>query len=164
MIMIRIRCWKICATLVLAVGFALPALAQMSQQRPLAPDDLFRLEELGQIALSPDGKWLAYVVRRPKATALSYMQQFLGGDDRGDIWLVEVGKGKPQNLTNGVASGSGYWAPTWSPDGQRLAMLSTKGGNVRLWAWEKAAGQLRQLSDRGVDLYGQENPCVWLSD
>ncbi len=37
--------------------------------RALTPDDLLWREELGEVALSPDGRWLAYVVKRPRATA-----------------------------------------------------------------------------------------------
>ena len=40
---------------------ALPAaLAQTSApQRPMTPDDVLRLEEVGDVSFSPDGNWLA---------------------------------------------------------------------------------------------------------
>ena len=93
-----------------------------------------RLEELGELALSPDGRWLAYVVKRSRATANFHKHDFLGGGDRGDVWLLDTTDGVAENLTRGGEDGSGYWAPIWSTDGERLAMLSTRAGNIHLWA------------------------------
>lgn len=144
-----------------------PVLSGYSQEkplRPLTPDDLFKLEEVGQVALSPDGQWLAYVIKRSKATALIHARPFLEGNDRGDVWLVSTSGGKPQNLTNGAMDGTGWWAPVWSPDSQNLAVLSTRGGNVRLWLWEKAKRRLRRLTERGVDMLpAQQAPVAWLN-
>jgi len=128
--------------------------------RPFSTDDLFRLEHLADLSFSPDGKWLTYVIKRPKSTSADHKMEFLDGNDRGDIWLVPTKGGKPRNLTLGAADGSGYWSPVWSPDSQRLAMLSTKGGNVRVWVWEMAARQLRRASDRGVERWPRP---VWLT-
>jgi dipeptidyl aminopeptidase/acylaminoacyl peptidase len=135
----------------------------------LTVDDLFRLEQIGwyfggPFSFSPDGKILAYVVQRAKETATLHKQDFLGGNDRADIWLVDIPSGTPRNLTNGVSEGAGYWAPAWSPDGQCLAMLSTRGDNVTLWSWDKSTGQLRQLTQRGVALnYELTQPFIWIS-
>jgi dipeptidyl aminopeptidase/acylaminoacyl peptidase len=138
--------------------------AQQPPQRPMTPDDVLRLEELGDLALSPDGMWLAYVVKRAK-TVTYHKWDFLWGNDRADVWLVATGGGKPQNLTNGASDGSGFWLPVWSPDANRLAMLSTRGGNVRLWVWEKSSGTLKPLTARGVETFdlGNKGP-VWVSD
>jgi len=122
-----------------------------AHRRTLGPDDLFKLEEIGDIAVAPDGQVVAFVRRRPRLSARTFQQPFLLKNDRADIWLVSLSGGVPTNLTDGELDGSGYWMPTWSPDGMRLAMLSTKGGdNVRLWVWEKATGHLMQLADRGI--------------
>jgi dipeptidyl aminopeptidase/acylaminoacyl peptidase len=145
--------------------FTLLAFAQASgQQRPMAPDDVLRLEELGDVAFSPDGTELAYVVRRAK-TVTYHKWDFLWGNDRADIWLVPTRGGQPQNLTNGASDGSGFWLPVWSPDGNRLAMLSTRGGNVRLWVWEKSSGVLKPLTERGVDTWDLgDKGAIWVSD
>jgi dipeptidyl aminopeptidase/acylaminoacyl peptidase len=121
------------------------------------------------MALSPDGQWLAYVLRRSKESALVHQQKFdqttrLEGNDRGDIWLVPTAGGDPENLTHGAVDGAGYWMPTWSPDGERLAMLSNKGGNIQVWLWDRTSKHLRQLTQAGVDLQFRENPIVWISD
>jgi dipeptidyl aminopeptidase/acylaminoacyl peptidase len=153
---------------VLWFGVALCTLAAFgpasAQQRPMTPDDVLRLEELGDVAFSPDGTWLAYVVRRAK-TVTYHKWDFLWGNDRADVWLVPSSGGTPKNLTNGASDGSGFWLPAWSPEGTRLAMLSTRGGNVRLWVWEKSSGSLKPLTERGVDTWdlGDKGP-VWISD
>jgi dipeptidyl aminopeptidase/acylaminoacyl peptidase len=136
--------------------------------RTLAVDDLFRIEQIGRyyggpFSFSPHGGTLAYVLQRPKETATLHIQRPLAGNDRADIWLVELPAGTPRNVTRGRADGVGYWAPAWSPDGARLAMLSNRGGNVRLWVWEKGTGQLRQLTQRGVRLDFFNVPYAWLS-
>jgi len=80
-------------------------------RRTLTPDDVLSLEELGAAVLSPDGRWLAYVLKRPRSTVSFHKHDFLDGGDRADVWLVEVdGGGGPQNLTQGAGDGSGYWA------------------------------------------------------
>ena len=116
------------------------------------------------MALSPDGRWLAYVVKRPHSAAKFHKYDFLAGGDRGDVWLVDTSGGVPQNLTGGADDGSGYWAPSWSPDSGRLAMLSTKGGNVHLWGCDIRSGSLARLCERPVDAYSRGAPNLWLSD
>lgn len=152
------------AIFLLAAAVGVPATA--AGLRVLGPSDLLRIEELGEVALSPDGQYLAYVLKRSKAAAASGGHFFghtrLQGNDRADVWLVAARGGEPRKLTDGESRGCGYWYPTWSPDGRRLAMLSTRDGNVRVWVWEQATGALRQLEERGVDLQFGENPMVWL--
>ena len=134
-------------------------------QRPLTVDDLLRLEELGEVALSPDGRWLAYVLKRPRLTAKFHKYDFLGGGDRADVFVVETVGGEPQNLTEGAMDGSGYWAPSWSPDGQRIAMLSTKGGNVHLWGCDIRSRSLSRLCSRPVDARSLSgSSSVWVSE
>src|SRR5438445_2269416 len=115
--------------IILFLGF--PEIAQTSQGRGLSTDDLFRLETIHDVAISPDGESVAYVHQRPKQTAIRFGSD-LSGDDNSDIWLVDSNSGRAQDLTNGAEDGAGFWAPKLSPDGKRLAMLSTRGTNVRV--------------------------------
>lgn len=140
-----------------------------SFQRPLAPADLSRLEQIGDrnvpFSISPDGKYLAFVVVRAKSTAAQLNQHTVFDEERSDIWLAPVSGGKPRNITNGATNGSGYFMPSWSPDGSRLAMISTKGGGFRLWVWEKASEQKRLLTKRNVNyLFANEASIVWISN
>jgi len=119
---------------------------------------------MGDVAISPDGMTVAFVRRRPLLSAGTYQQPALLGNDRGDIWISSLSGGSPLKLTDGDSDGSGYWRPTWSPDGTRLAMLSTKGlDNVRLWVWEKATGRLTKLSERGV-AFTLPSPFAWIDN
>lgn len=153
---------------VLCVLLCVPVcLGQNSKLRPLTPDDLFRMEGIGETALSPNGQWLAYVRRRPvlQETFRGYVE--LLKNDHADVWVQSIAGGPPKNITNGIVDESGFWAPQWSPDGQRVAMLSTRGGNVRLWMWSKSTGELEMLSDRGIDLISVDSfwdSYLWISD
>jgi len=139
---------------------ALPA----ASLRPLTTDDLARLEEVEEAALSPDGRFLVYAVRRPLAGETSVKQDFLRGNERADLWLMAAAGGKAQRITDGASDGSGFWGPVWSPDGERLALLSTRGGNVRLWLWDRSSRRLRLLHERGVNVQWADPTVVWVSD
>lgn len=122
--------------------------------RPLSVDDLLALEQLVEVVPSPDGEWLALVIVRARTAAEIYRNFPSNHDvDHADVWLLPRRGGAPSNITKGVADGSGYWNPVWSPDSKRLAMLSTKGGdNVRPYVWRAGARTAHRLSQRGVDL------------
>ncbi len=123
---------------------------QLAAQAPEAPrrltvDDLFAIERIGDVEPSPDGEWVAYVHIRAKRTASGFKRDFMGGADHADVWIAPSSGGAPRRITDGAADGSGYFAPVWSPDSRRLALLSTKSGNVHLWAWDRVTGELRQV-------------------
>src|ERR1051325_9597076 len=127
-------------------------LTLVAQQRPaLTVDDLLMLGEIADVSLSPDGQTIAYVQRRPRASLKAVnLQSALQGSDHGDVWLASVNGGRPIRITDGRSDEAGFWQPSWSPDGTHLAMLSTRGNNVRLWVREKAGGHLQLMSQRGI--------------
>lgn len=138
-------------------------------QRPFQVNDLFEVEDVGRYfggpyAFSADGQKLAFTRVRPKKTLSNHKWEYLWGNAGGDVWVQLSATDQPVNITNGVQDGSGWWSPMWSPDGRRLAMLSTRGGNVRVWIWDVSTRQLKQLSPRGVDIVSDvhEHPYLWV--
>ena len=137
--------------------------------RHLLTDDLLQLEKVGDnyapFSFSPDGKSLAYVLVRSKAGSTKMKQESLVDEDRSDVWLAATERGTTTNITNGSQDGSGFFMPSWSPDSNRLAMLSTRGGNLGLWVWTKTSGQIRPLTQRAVNLSPfNDVPFVWISN
>jgi dipeptidyl aminopeptidase/acylaminoacyl peptidase len=82
----------------------------------MKPADLTALISLGQPAVSPDGRTVAFVVTRADEEDNDYHSQ---------IWLVATSGGSPPlPFTSGEHKDAN---PTWSPDGTRLAFTSTRG-------------------------------------
>lgn len=125
--------------------------------RPMVVDDLFSLSELGDVTVSPDGQWIAATITRPGTANACPTCNYKA---TGDVWLIDRRTGDRRSLTNGAEDGSSSWLPVWSPDGKRLAFVSTKaeggeprgGNNIRLYTWEGARGTLSRQSDRGIYL------------
>lgn len=127
-----------------------------SGKLPLTIDHVLDLEGLDRATLSPDGAWVAAVIRRPARPGEVYGRNAYEIDpSRSDIWLISTKTGERRALTNGAPQAAGYWCATWSPDGQRLAFLSTApkgseprgGDNVRLYVWDRSSGALTRMSD-----------------
>lgn len=133
--------------------------AAQAEHRPVSIDDVLNMTHLDHVALSPDGQWVATVVQRPAGRGEVYGRTAYETDpSRNDVWLISRHTGERRNITMGAASAAGFWCATWSPDGQRLAMLSTQpqgkeprgGDNVRLYVWERTTGRLERLADTAV--------------
>ena len=142
--------------------------AAQSNSIPLETMLDVKIIEDSPLALSPDGNWVAYVVRDalPKYTpkfqdfAKQYECSGLYPDSFStDISISNAVTGKTVSV--GGSQGNN-WMPAWSVDGRYLAFLSDRDGRgeAKLWIWEQATGKLRKLSDIGI----RANQIAWTPD
>jgi hypothetical protein len=127
--------------------------------RSLTIDDVLATATVDRADISPDAEDIAIALPRPAASGEVYGRNSYEIDSsRSDIWLVKRDGSQLRQLTDGKGAAAGFWCPYWSPDGQRLAMLSTApergephgGDNVRLYVWERGADAPRRVSDRAM--------------
>jgi dipeptidyl aminopeptidase/acylaminoacyl peptidase len=149
--------FRACA--VLALACSVQAMASTPSRAGLTLDDLFKNSVLSEATVSPDGEWVAATVIRPVDENAVYGRSFYEMDvTRADVWLISRRTGERTNITQGGADASGFWCASWSPDGSRLALMSTKpeggeprgGDNVRLYVWEREGGGFKRLTSRAV--------------
>jgi dipeptidyl aminopeptidase/acylaminoacyl peptidase len=121
-------------------------------KRNLTVDDYFRIKEVSDPQISPDGKWVAYTV---KTAGLN--------DDKNheQIWMVPTAGGDAIALSAESASSS---EPRWSPDGKYLAFLSARSaasssgkdaddeGKKQVWLLNTQGGEAQQLTDAIQDV------------
>jgi dipeptidyl aminopeptidase/acylaminoacyl peptidase len=110
--------------------FAAPAAAQEGPSRTFEARDLFSLEAATDTQISPDGSKIAYV-RRSGDIMTDRM--------RPSIWLVDTRSSEQTPLAAGPGAHS---QPRWSPDGKRLAYVSTgEGSAAQLFVRWMASGE-----------------------
>jgi dipeptidyl aminopeptidase/acylaminoacyl peptidase len=118
---------------------ALAADAQTSQpvgRRPLRVGDLYRLRDVRDPQLSPDGGWVAYSV--------SVIDSAKDKSDS-DVWMTSWDGSQTIRLTSSPESES---SPRWSPDGRYLAFLSGRqeGKGAQLWLLDRRGGEAQRVS------------------
>jgi dipeptidyl aminopeptidase/acylaminoacyl peptidase len=99
----------------LAVCLTVPAFAAPANgpSRVLTGADLFKLEAAADPQISPDGKTIVYVRRS---------NDIMSDRTRASIWSIDVASGAQTPLISGPGS---HGQPRWSPDGSRLAYISS---------------------------------------
>lgn len=138
---------------------------------------LVDLEVPGEPVLVTPGPWEARnVAWSPQGTTLAWSSGRHDGWDMDlcrDLWTVRVDGpiGVPERVTPTDAS---YFAPSWSPDGTRLAFLvvptpmnEPRHGQVGVLVAAEGASSLRVLSsdlDRNAAPHEGPRPPAWLGD
>src|SRR5690349_9409783 len=86
-------------------------------QRPFTAEMMLKLARIGEPALSPDGKQVAFTVQTPDLAQNTKPQQ---------IYTVSIDGGNPRQITR---EGSQNERPRWSPDSRQIYFISNRGGS-----------------------------------
>lgn len=103
-------------------------------RRPMETEDLFRLKRVSDPQISPDGRWVVYVVG-----------EVLKTENRidTDLWLVSTEGGESRRLTSSPKHDR---HPRWSPDSRRIVFESNREGGFQLYTLPIDGGEARPLT------------------
>lgn len=132
------------------LSLALSMAAIAADKHPLTPQDLWAIKRVGNPALSPDGKTVAFTIQEWSIEKNKPTQS---------LWLAEVATGSLRRLTTAQASDG---APQWSPDGTRIAFTSKRGDDetAALYVIPVAGGE----SEKILELPGGVSNPQWMPD
>lgn len=131
-----------------AVAAPVPAAAQppaaAAAPSPLAGDvmtpyDVARLQSVSQVAVSPDGRQVAYVLSVPREP---WAEE--SGGAWGELHVVSTGDGVSRPFVTGEIN---VGEMDWTPDGSALAFLAKRGDDEErsLWTIALGGGEARRL-------------------
>lgn len=132
---------------VLFLGLAacqfMPSLAAAAERQLLTADDINAVREVSEPQISPDGQWVAHVVRTADPVK-----------DKGnsDLWMSSWDGKQSVQLTN---SDDSEHAPRWSPDGRYLGFLTARGEDdppEQVWLLDRQGGEARPLTGFNGDV------------
>ncbi len=124
--------------------FAAPVLAADD----FSARDVFELEVANDPQVSPDGARIVYV---------RAFMDIMTDRPRSNLWIVNADGSGHQPLTSGSANHS---QPRWSPNGDRIAYISTEGGSAQLYMRWMGSG----LAARVTNLTSSPGNLVWSPD
>jgi len=107
------------AVLMMAGNFAQSEAAENNNY--LQPLDIFNIEYADDPQIAPNGGRVAYVRR---------WNDIMTDATRSNIWLINVDGSDHRPLLSGRAD---YSSPRWSPDGERIAYISSVEGSPQLY-------------------------------
>ena len=124
-----------------------PQLVAQAARRPIATGDLLAMQRVSDPQISPDGRWVAYTVATPDVAANRMAR---------NIWLVPSAGGDARQISS---SGRDAGA-RWSPDGSKVAFLSSRDGQQQVYLMSASGGEASRLTTRST---GADN-LLWSPD
>jgi len=121
-----------------SAAFAQPYTEADDAPIPIQASDLFRIHQLGNVALAPDGRHAVYTVKR-----------IVEADDGSHTYRTQLylarpdGRTPPQPLTRVEAASQ----PAWHPDGDVLAFVRPVDGTPQVFVMRLGSGEPYQLTD-----------------
>jgi dipeptidyl aminopeptidase/acylaminoacyl peptidase len=123
------------------VCFVFACLAALATHaEPFTADHLVRIDRIGAPTVSPAGDLVVYAVRHTDMEA-----------DKGryDLWLSTTDGDATRRLTTHEANDT---SPAWSPDGQYILFLSSRGETTQVWRLPVAGGEAQPVTDLPLDV------------
>ncbi len=126
---------------------AVLANAQTAEKRAITVKDLIAMHRISDPQISPDGQWVAYNVATPDYAANRLAH---------DVWIVSMSGVEARPLTHDGASER----PRWSPDGQRIFVLSSHESKAQVYSIPVQGGESARVTSLST---GAENE-IWSPD
>ncbi|HNV28049.1 MAG TPA: S9 family peptidase [Cyclobacteriaceae bacterium] len=119
-------------------------------QRPITPSDIYKIRSVSDPQVSPDGRWVAYVLSTPDSVK---------DKSDSDIWMISWDGKESVKLT---ASKEGESKPRWTPDGKYLTFLSSRYETKKsqIWRMDRRGGEAEKLTDLKYSI----SEYVWSPD
>ena len=144
------RLMKQCVLCILAVSSVAAFAIAQQVKRPLRPADVFRLQTVSDLQISPEGNWIAYVLSTVDTSK----------DKRNaDLWMISWDGKQNIQLTN---SPDAETSPRFSPDGKFLSFTAKRGEdkNSQLYVLDRRGGEASRLTN----FKGELQEYVWSPD
>jgi dipeptidyl aminopeptidase/acylaminoacyl peptidase len=145
-------------TICLAFAFAFIAASFCPAQtapgkRPMTFEDLMKMKRLGDTAVSPDGKWLAYSV-----TTVNLDQN----TKTAELWIQAIAGGESKKLDGSQPGDSGI---QFAPDGHSVLFLSGREGGQQVWTADFDAATGATANPRKLSAISTETgDAIWSPD
>ena len=141
---------KLLHFLIFMIVFVCSSFAQNKTKRSLIPTDVYKIKTIADPQVSPDGKWVAYVLSAVDT----------GKDKRNsDIWMISWDGKENLQMTN---TEDGESSPRWSPDGKYLSFLASRNADKhsQIWLMDRRGGEAKKLTD----IKGNVGEYAWSPD
>ena len=107
----------------------------MREKQGIKPEDLYELQSVTNPQLSPDGTEAVYIQTHICKKKNDYVS---------NLFYINIQDRQPIQWTQGDDKTS---SPVWSPDGSKIAFVSTRTGKPQIFVLSKDGGEARQITD-----------------
>ena len=133
-----------------AIAAALTAAAgAQAGRRPMTIEDLLVAVRIADPQLSPDSRTVVFV----RTTT-----ELASGRRNADLWSVPADGGAATELIGGEKAEN---TPRWSPNGRKLAFISTRDGAAQVYLADADGGSVHKITDLAM---GVQPPLIFSPD
>ena len=111
--------------------------SNLFSQKNWTPMESMKIKSISQTDISNDGKYAAYVVR--EAIMQEKKSEYLN-----QIWVTNLVNKENYQYTYNLKSSM---SPKFSPDGKKIAFLSSRSGKNQVWIMNTHGGEARKLTN-----------------
>ncbi len=126
--------------LLLSVSGVSGVVAPLDETHPFSVHDMLAMDRLSDPQVSPDGKWIVFVLRETDLEA---------NKGRTDLWLVAADGTGLRRLTSHPEGDSN---PRWTPDSKSVWFISARSGSSQVWRIRIDGGEAEQIADEPLDV------------
>ena len=116
------------------------AAVPIDKTHPFSVHDMLAMDRLSDPQVSPDGKWIAFVLKKIDLEA---------NLARSDLWLIRTEGSDLRRLTSHPEADSN---PRWASDSKTIYFLSSRSGSSQVWRIQIDGGEADQISRQALDV------------